>query len=63
MYLHVAWCLHFIISSERVPEASLSSLLLKRGTLFEQLQYFLHSPETQEARKCGNQLASRVNIF
>lgn len=61
MYLHVAWCLHSVINSERVSEASLSSLILKRGTLLEQLEYFLHSPdETQHESKCGNQLASRV---
>ncbi|KAJ0113315.1 hypothetical protein Patl1_01119 [Pistacia atlantica] len=41
MYLHIAWSLHSIVNSETVSEASLSSLLLKRNTLFEELEYFL----------------------
>uniref|UniRef100_A0A5B7CBP1 Putative sister-chromatid cohesion protein 3 isoform X2 n=1 Tax=Davidia involucrata TaxID=16924 RepID=A0A5B7CBP1_DAVIN len=61
MYLHVAWCLHSVINSETVSEASLSSLLSKRTTLFEQLEYFLHTlPEVQVQGKHGNQLACRV---
>ncbi|KAL3531404.1 hypothetical protein ACH5RR_010726 [Cinchona calisaya] len=64
MYLHIAWSLHKIINSEKVSEASLSSLLLKRNTLCEQLEYFLISrPEFQEESKCGNQLACRVCII
>ncbi|KAK9281795.1 hypothetical protein L1049_004701 [Liquidambar formosana] len=61
MYLHVAWCLHSIINCETVSEASLSSLLSKRATLFEQLEYYLNPPpEIQEEGKYGNQLACRV---
>ncbi|XP_059660558.1 sister-chromatid cohesion protein 3 isoform X2 [Cornus florida] len=61
MYLHVAWCLHSVINSETVSEASLSSLFSKRTTLFKQLEYFLQTPsEIQGEGECGNQLACRV---
>ncbi|XP_030947557.1 sister-chromatid cohesion protein 3-like [Quercus lobata] len=61
MYLHLAWCLHSIVNSETVTEASLSSLLSKRNTFFEQLDYFLNNfSEVEEMSKHGNQLACRV---
>ncbi|XWS31645.1 hypothetical protein CRYUN_Cryun23aG0094100 [Craigia yunnanensis] len=61
MYLDVAWSLHSIINSETVSEGSLSSLLSKRDTLLEELEYFLNaSPEVREGGKSGNQLACRV---
>ncbi|XVF72517.1 hypothetical protein PTKIN_Ptkin12aG0127600 [Pterospermum kingtungense] len=61
MYLDVAWSLHSIISSETVSEGSLSSLLSKRDTLLEELEYFLNAPsEVMEGGKSGNQLACRV---
>uniref|UniRef100_A0A2N9GJR5 SCD domain-containing protein n=1 Tax=Fagus sylvatica TaxID=28930 RepID=A0A2N9GJR5_FAGSY len=41
MYLDLAWCLQPIVTSETVTEASLSLLLSKRNTFFEQLDYFL----------------------
>lgn len=64
MYLHLAWCLHSIVNSETVSEASLSSLLSKRNTFFEQLEYFLNTlTEVEEVGKRGNQLACRVSIF
>ena len=64
MYLHLAWCLHSIVNSETVTEASLSSLLSKRNTFFEQLDYFLNNfSEVEEMSKHGNQLACRVSIF
>lgn len=64
MYLHIAWCLHSIVDSETVSESSLSSLLLKRGILFEQLEYFIDNLSgVQQENKYGNQLASRVNIL
>lgn len=63
MYLHVAWSLHSIINSEAVSEASLSSLLSKRATLFEELEYFLNPPpDVHEESKYGNQLACRVSM-
>lgn len=58
MYMHLAWGLHSVINSETVSEASLSSLLSKRNTLFEQLEYFLNTLE--EVGKHENQLACRV---
>ncbi|XP_062087056.1 sister-chromatid cohesion protein 3-like isoform X2 [Humulus lupulus] len=60
MYIHLAWCLKSIISSEVVSEASLSSLLSKRTTLFNNLEYFLNSPHTEGEVNYGNLLASRV---
>ncbi|XP_059437429.1 sister-chromatid cohesion protein 3 [Corylus avellana] len=61
MYLHLAWCLHSIVNSETVSEASLSSLLSKRNTFFEQLEYFLNTlTDVEEVGKRGNQLACRV---
>lgn len=64
MYLHLAWCLHSIVNSETVSEASLSSLLSKRTTLFEQLQYFLNTfAEAEKVGKNGNQLCCRVSIL
>ncbi|KAG2697238.1 hypothetical protein I3843_07G096600 [Carya illinoinensis] len=61
MYLHLAWCLHSIVNSETVSEASLSSLLSKRTTFFEQLQYFLNTfAEGEKVGKNGNQLGCRV---
>ncbi|RVX20901.1 Sister-chromatid cohesion protein 3 [Vitis vinifera] len=64
MSLHVAWCLHAIINSDTVSEESLSSLLSKRSTLFEQLEHFLHAhTEVQEEGKRANQPACRVCII
>ncbi|XP_021279482.1 sister-chromatid cohesion protein 3 [Herrania umbratica] len=61
MYLDVAWSLHSVINSETVTEGSLSSLLSKRDTLLEELEYFLNAPpEVRERGKSGNQLACRV---
>ncbi|XP_065861246.1 sister-chromatid cohesion protein 3 [Euphorbia lathyris] len=64
MYLHVAWSLQSIVSSETVSEAQLSSLLSKRDILFEELKYFLLNPsEEEKVNKCANQLACRVCII
>ncbi|KAI3449562.1 hypothetical protein Pfo_006227 [Paulownia fortunei] len=61
MFLHVSWCLHSVVSSETVLEASLSSLLGKRDALLEQLEYFLHNPSKLHGDgRCKNQLAYRV---
>ncbi|KAK2990557.1 hypothetical protein RJ640_019837 [Escallonia rubra] len=60
MHLHVAWCLHSIINSETVSEATLLSLSSKRTALFEQLEHFLSPLEVREVSKCGNLLACRV---
>ncbi|KAL9258659.1 Sister-chromatid cohesion protein 3-like protein [Drosera capensis] len=64
MYLHVAWSLHAIVGGESVHEASLSSLLLRRTMLFNQLGHFLpHLSQGERSTKVGNQLASRVSLF
>ncbi|XVE77707.1 hypothetical protein DITRI_Ditri13aG0084500 [Diplodiscus trichospermus] len=61
MYLDVAWSLHSIINSDTVSEGSLSSLLSKRDTLLEELEYFLNTPPAVRAGcKSGIQLACRV---
>ncbi|ESQ39447.1 hypothetical protein EUTSA_v10001288mg [Eutrema salsugineum] len=58
MHMYVAWSLHSIINCETVSEASLSSLILKRDILFEEVSYFLNGVE--EPRKYGNQLSLRI---
>lgn len=60
MYLHVAWSLHSIVSSETVSRDSVTSLLHARNVLFEQLEYFLNEPADGVVGKLGNQLACRV---
>ncbi|KAF8006570.1 hypothetical protein BT93_K0772 [Corymbia citriodora subsp. variegata] len=61
MYLHVAWSLHSIVSSETVSRDSVTSLLHVRNVLFEQLEYFLNIPSADGVvGKLGNQLACRV---
>ncbi|XP_030451538.1 sister-chromatid cohesion protein 3 [Syzygium oleosum] len=61
MYLHMAWSLHSIVSSETVSRDSVTSLLRTRNVLFEQLEYFLNTPSADgEVGKLGNQLACRV---
>lgn len=58
MYLHVVWSL-YTIDKENPNEASVRSLLLKRKSLFERLDYFLKFlPEIE--RKNSQILASRV---
>ncbi|KMT19550.1 hypothetical protein BVRB_1g011700 [Beta vulgaris subsp. vulgaris] len=60
MFLHVNWCLYSVVSSESVNEASVSSLLSKRTTLFKQLEYFLLPSQAGGETKLGFQLACRV---
>lgn len=61
MFLHVSWCLHSILSSETVSEASLSSLLGKRDALLEELEYFLHNSfQLHRDARSKTQLAFRV---
>ncbi|XP_010914380.1 sister-chromatid cohesion protein 3 isoform X2 [Elaeis guineensis] len=63
MYLHVAWCLQSL-DGENPPEASVSALLLKRNTLFEQLEYFTETlPEVQKEGRSWGVLSSRVCII
>ncbi|WCJ21441.1 Cohesin subunit SA-3 [Euphorbia peplus] len=63
LYLHVAWSLQSIVSSETVSEAQLSSLLSKRDVLFEELKYFLPDPSEEKVNKGANRLACRVCII
>lgn len=61
MYMHIVWSLHSVVNSETVTETTLSSLLLKRNKLFEELEYFLNTASgVEEGGKIGNQLACRV---
>ncbi|GMH27785.1 hypothetical protein Nepgr_029628 [Nepenthes gracilis] len=60
MYLHIAWCLQLIVSSDSVSEASLSSLLSKRTMLLNQLEYYLPDSAQVGAVKLANLLACRV---
>lgn len=61
MYLHVAWCLHSI-DNENPSEASVSSLLSKRNTLFEQLDHYLHTLLEKQEGKNRSLLTSRVSL-
>ncbi|KAJ1392728.1 Stromalin conservative domain [Sesbania bispinosa] len=61
MYLHLAWGLQSIINEESVSVASLTSLLSKRDTLLQELEYFLNSAtDSREGGKHGSELACRV---
>ncbi|EPS59370.1 hypothetical protein M569_15437, partial [Genlisea aurea] len=61
MFLHVSWCLHSMVSSDRVLEASLASLLGKRDALLEQLEHFLDNPSRLQSDAASkNPLAYRV---
>ncbi|XP_008812653.1 sister-chromatid cohesion protein 3 [Phoenix dactylifera] len=63
MYLHVAWCLQSL-DSENPAEASVTALLLKRNTLFDQLEYFTETlPEVQKEGRSWGVLSSRVCII
>ncbi|XP_050237428.1 sister-chromatid cohesion protein 3 [Mercurialis annua] len=64
IYLHVAWSLQSIVTSETISEAQLSSLLSKRDILLEELEYFLGIPfEGAKVNKFSNHLACRVCII
>ena len=63
LFLHVQWLLHSVVNSKTVSETFLSTLLSKRNTLLEQLEYYLDIPEMEGAVSHGNQLASRVSVF
>ncbi|XP_027352441.1 sister-chromatid cohesion protein 3 isoform X2 [Abrus precatorius] len=61
MYLHLAWGLQSIVNEETVSGASLTSLLSKRDTLLQELEYFLNlAAENKEGAKPGSELACRV---
>ncbi|XP_019444129.1 PREDICTED: sister-chromatid cohesion protein 3-like isoform X2 [Lupinus angustifolius] len=64
MYLHMAWGLLSIINEEVVYEASLASLLYKRDTLLQELEYFCNlGTDSKEGGKQGSELACRVCII
>lgn len=63
MFLHVAWCLHSIINSKSVSEASIASLLSKREALFGQLEQYLDLSLEVPDEGLMDQLASRVCII
>lgn len=61
MYFHLAWSLESIINGESVSAASLTSLLSKRDTLLQELEYFVNlATESKEGGKHGSELACRV---
>jgi len=61
MYLHLAWSLQSIVNEKAVSGASLASLLSKRDTLLQELEYFLNlAAENKEGGKPGSELACRV---
>ncbi|CAN1851747.1 Sister-chromatid cohesion protein 3, partial [Linum perenne] len=63
MYLHVAWSLQAVVNSETISEEALSSLLMKRDTLFKELEYFVSSQSDDEGHNYKGQLACRVCII
>ncbi|KAG2406635.1 Sister-chromatid cohesion protein [Vigna angularis] len=61
MYLHLAWSLQSIANEEAVSGASLTSLLSKRDTLLQELEYFLNlAADNKGGGKPGSELACRV---
>ncbi|KAK7378918.1 hypothetical protein VNO80_04367 [Phaseolus coccineus] len=61
LYLHLAWSLQSIVNEEAVSGASLASLLSKRDTLLQELEYFLNlAADNKEGGKPGSELACRV---
>ncbi|XP_068663585.1 LOW QUALITY PROTEIN: sister-chromatid cohesion protein 3 [Aristolochia californica] len=63
MYLHIAWCL-YSIDSDNVSEASVSSLLAKRDTLFNLLEHILDSLlQVKEERSTRGVLPCRVVVI
>ncbi|XP_057532068.1 sister-chromatid cohesion protein 3 isoform X2 [Amaranthus tricolor] len=63
MFLHIKWCLHSVVSSETVNDATVSYLLSKRDTLFKKLDYILLPSQVGVEMKLGNQLACRVCVI
>lgn len=64
MYLHVTWCLNTIMKSDTVSKATVSSLLSKRDTLFEELGYVLSTlPDRKDDGRSRSLLASWVCII
>lgn len=60
MYMHVLWCRQSL-DDDNPSDASLSSLLSKRSTLFQQLDYFLnYLLIAEEEEKAIALLTSRV---
>ncbi|XP_031486000.1 sister-chromatid cohesion protein 3 [Nymphaea colorata] len=63
MYMHVLWCRQSL-DEENPSEASLSSLLSMRSTLFQQLDYFLnYLLNAEEEEKAIALLTSRVCVI
>ncbi|KAK7337377.1 hypothetical protein VNO77_17946 [Canavalia gladiata] len=60
MHFHLAWGLQSIMNAETVSVASLTSLLSKRDTLFQELEYFLNLATDKEGGKHGSELGCRV---
>ncbi|ESW35037.1 hypothetical protein PHAVU_001G201200 [Phaseolus vulgaris] len=64
MYFHLVWSLQSITNEEAVSGASLASLLSKRDTLLQELEYFLNlNADNKEGGKPGSELACRVCII
>lgn len=64
MYLHLAWGLQTIVNEEAISGESLTSLLSKRDTLLQELEYFLNlAANNKEGTKHGSELACRVCII
>ncbi|CAN0857602.1 Sister-chromatid cohesion protein 3 [Linum grandiflorum] len=63
MYLHVAWSLHAVVNSQTISKEAFCSLLVKRDTLFKELEYFVGSQSDNDEHTYEDQLACRVCII
>ncbi|KEH41297.1 sister-chromatide cohesion protein [Medicago truncatula] len=62
LYFDLAWSLKFVLDGESVSDASLKTLLSKRDTLLQELEYFVNlvTDESNEGDKSGSELGGRV---
>ncbi|KAF5821087.1 putative cohesin subunit Scc3/SA [Helianthus annuus] len=63
MYWDVYWCLNQIMHGNDVSEASLSSLTLKRNTMFDELEHFLQIPLEAQVKGISRSLGCRVREY
>jgi len=62
LYFDLAWSLKFVLDRESVSDASLKTLLSKRDTLLQELEYFVNlvTDESNGGDKSGSELGGRV---
>ena len=62
LHFDLAWSLKFVLDKESVSDASLKTLLSKRDTLLQELEYFVNlvTDDSNEGDKSGSELGGRV---